>query len=224
MNRYLLILFVFLFSASAQAEIGLQLSAHHHYWNSRFEKNDNAPALGIGLGYIQDRLYVTGAYTYNNHDRKRDNDSSLDAASFPLTEVDIGIGYNIVTNISAFIGYRYQNISYENDINSDESFYESGHGLGTGIKFNQLLTSKWVLYESISLSTLWMKNQHETLDIGNYQDFSFNAMLGVLYRLTPMHSVSLDIAYKGSSLTHSEESLENSRGYLKTGLNLLVVF
>jgi hypothetical protein len=206
------------------AEIGMQLSINHHYWKSGVEKPLPGASFGLGLAYYSERLYYSGSYTFNHHTFVPEDEDADDDTLLPMVEADIAVGYHILTNLSAFVGYRYQNINYDNADDSSLNFYESGHGLGIGVKLNQIANPSWIFYQGLTLSTLWMDNDHAAYNGSGYQDYSFNLVLGALYRLSQDNSLSMDITYKGSSLDHGMDEIGETRSYWKTGLNLIVVF
>ena len=226
MNRHGLIFFLLCVISvnHAKADIGVQLSAHHHYWDSGILDTAGAPSIGLGLGYFTRRAYVNGAYTYNIHSSRPDNIFIENDHQLPLTEIDLAVGYYLLTNLSSFIGLHYENTNYSNAEDDALSFYESGIGLGLGVKLNQNIARKWALFESLAISNTWFQNRHASIDDSSYSGLGLNTALGILFRASNNISLSLDMTYKIVFLGIDIPDTRQQRSYLRSGVNMIFVF
>ncbi|MDH5545268.1 MAG: porin family protein [Gammaproteobacteria bacterium] len=221
--KYLVVVLFIGLPHICQANAAVQFSVHHHNWNSGVLPTQSAPAYGLGVGYFGDRLYTSLAFAYADHRRPSSNSFIPGEHTLPYSEYDLATGYHFLTNVSAYLGLRYQRIHFDNVEDNALSFRETAWGLGVGIRLNQNIAQKWSLFERLGMSNLWYDNQHNQHGNSSYSGFGLNAGIGLLYRFSGQSSISADVAYKIEYPEHDIADMAKQRSYIKSGINLIFV-
>lgn len=192
-----------------------EVKGEYESWSSGIGGQSTAFLYGAGIGYHQNKIFYGGGFVMGDY--SMDSSSGKDLSRL---DMDFVAGYHLDKTWSAFVGYRYNQMSYTSKSGSAD-FDESTHGLGGGVGMHQVLNAKWVAFGSAALSLLTTETEYKDntpSDPGT--GFSLGVEGGALYRINQMTSAALRLKYQNSRINYDDSGVEWPHSYVRFGVSL----
>ena len=188
----------------------VEAKVEYETWSSGLGGQATAPLGGLGLGYYKDNYFLGAGFVLGDYKIKGTSDNLSRA------DLDLVAGYQLDKEWSTFVGYRFNQMEFDDN---DNSFKENTHGIGGGVMLAQSLNKNWVGFATFALSVLTttVEYKDDTQD-DDGKGVSLNAEGGAIYRINTNFDLAFRVKYQTSRLDY--ESTNWPHSYLRLGASL----
>ncbi len=190
----------------------VEAKMEYETWSSGLGGQATAPLAGLSVGYYKDKYFFGAGFVLGDYKIKGTSDS------LSRTDLDVIAGYQLDQEWSAFMGYRFNQMEFDDD--NDSSFKENTHGIGGGVMLTQILNESWVGFATFALSGLITTAEYKdsSREDNDGKGFSVNAEGGAIYRINTDLDLALRVKYQTSRLDYESSNWPHS--YLRLGASL----